>query len=77
MSGLSGPAAYAAIHLGAPGKTGKILVHLCAPCSTSASGARTLSNYVIRQMLTGKAYVNVHTNANTRGETRGQIKRTS
>ena len=73
---LSGPATAAHIHLGAPGKAGKVVVPLCGPCTSGAHGTYTkpLPGTVQTALLAGTAYVNVHTKLNPAGEIRGQFK---
>lgn len=72
--GLTGPAAAAHIHVGPRGKAGPVLAALCAPCKPNARGTVTVHGQAARQaMLSGGAYVNVHTKRNPIGELRGQI----
>ena len=71
---LTGKGLAAHVHLGAPGKAGKIVVPLCAPCTSGAHGAKSISSVAALAMIAGKAYVNVHTAKNPAGEIRGQIK---
>jgi hypothetical protein len=73
FSHLSGPASAAHIHAGARGKPGPVLVPLCGPCSSPASGTATLTADQIKTVTGGGAYVNVHTAKNPNGEIRGQI----
>jgi hypothetical protein len=70
---LSGAASAAHIHGGVRGKPGPVLVPLCGPCTTPASGTATLTADQIKAITTGGAYVNVHTAKNPNGEIRGQI----
>jgi hypothetical protein len=70
---LSGPASAAHIHTGARGTAGPVLIPLCGPCSSPASGTATLTSAQIADMKAGKLYVNVHTAKNPNGEIRGQI----
>jgi mono/diheme cytochrome c family protein len=76
FSRLSGPATAAHIHLGAPGKAGKVVVTLCGPCASGAHGTYTkpIPAAVQTALISGKAYVNVHTKLNPAGEIRGQFK---
>lgn len=74
FSGLTGPALQAHIHLGKPGKSGNVLVPLCAPCANGARGTAKITKKVIEALESGSAYVNVHTKKNLPGEIRGQIK---
>jgi cytochrome c2 len=71
---LTGPGLAAHIHLGAPGKSGKIVVPLCAPCTSGAHGTKNVPAAGIQAMVAGRAYVNVHTKLNPAGEIRGNIK---
>jgi hypothetical protein len=71
---LTGPALAAHIHLGTPGKSGKIVVPLCGPCRSGRGGTKAVSAAAATAMIAGKAYVNVHTKANPGGEIRGTVK---
>jgi hypothetical protein len=71
---LSGGATASHVHLGAPGKPGKVVVPLCAPCASGAHGTKTVPAAAAQAMISGKAYVNVHTKKNPAGEIRGNIK---
>lgn len=73
FSGLTGAASGAHIHLGASKNNGTVLVPLCVPCASGASGTVTLNADQLQALLTGKVYVNVHTAINPRGEIRGQL----
>jgi hypothetical protein len=72
---LSGPATQAHVHMGARGKSGNVLIPLCAPCRTGATGTATVTAAEKQALLTGKTYVNVHTAKNPLGEIRGQVTR--
>jgi hypothetical protein len=74
FSGLTGPAMAAHIHMGKPGTSGPVVVPLCGPCKSGASGTTTISKKIIQALETGDAYVNVHTAKNPGGEIRGPIK---
>jgi hypothetical protein len=71
---LTGPALAAHVHLGAPGKAGKVVVPLCGPCRSGRGGTRAVTAVAAAAMMAGKAYVNVHTKANPNGEIRGTVK---
>ena len=73
FTGLSGPAAAAHIHIGAPGKAGDVGLALCGPCTSGARGEAKLDAKVTDALASGNAYVNIHTKANAGGEVRGQI----
>ena len=72
---LSGSATAAHIHSGVKGKAGPVLIPLCGPCASGASGTATVTSAQVADMAAGKDYVNVHTNKNGNGEIRGQIKK--
>jgi hypothetical protein len=73
FSRLTGRATAAHIHRGARGRSGPVIVSLCAPCRSGASGRATLSPSVLQALEAGTAYVNVHTRRNPAGEIRSQI----
>ena len=73
FSGLTGPAGAAHIHTGVPGQSGPVVVPLCGPCESPASGTANVDATVLEALQTGGAYVNVHTAANAPGEIRGQL----
>lgn len=74
FSGLTGPATAAHIHTGARGVAGPVVVPLCGPCTSPASGTATVTDpAVLAAIQNGGAYVNVHTNTNRAGEIRGQL----
>jgi plastocyanin len=72
-SKLTGAAIAAHIHLGRPGRAGRILIPLCAPCRPGASGTTNVPAAALPLVLTGGTYVNVHTRRNPNGEIRGQL----
>jgi CHRD domain len=72
---LSGSATTSHIHTGAKGKSGPVLIPLCGPCTSPASGTATVTSAQVTDMAAGKDYVNVHTAKNPNGEIRGQIKK--
>jgi hypothetical protein len=73
FSKLTGRAAAAHIHRGARGKSGPVIVALCAPCKNGARGRATVSASVLNTLELGRGYVNIHTGKNPAGEVRGQI----
>jgi hypothetical protein len=73
FSGLTGAASAAHIHLGPKGKAGPVIVPLCGPCKSPATGTVTLKAAVVKQIEAGKTYVNVHTAKFPAGEIRGQL----
>ena len=72
---LSGKAVAAHIHTGRPGKAGGVAVALCGPCKSGVSGKATLTSALVKAILAGGTYVNVHTAKNPNGEIRGQVKK--
>jgi CHRD domain-containing protein len=73
FSRLTGKAVAAHIHRGARGKSGPVIVPLCAPCKSGAHGQATVNTSVLNTLESGRAYVNVHTKKNPAGEIRGQL----
>ncbi len=71
---LTGRATQAHIHLGKRGVAGKVIVALCGPCKSGIRNIITISESAEKAITTGKAYVNVHTARNPKGEIRGQVK---
>ena len=72
---LTGAATAAHIHTGAKGKSGNVLIPLCAPCHSGVSGTATLSAAALNDFKKHLLYVNVHTAKNPAGEIRGQLAR--
>lgn len=70
---LTGKAVAAHIHTGRRGVAGPVIVSLCAPCKSGASGKATVDASVLSALESGRAYVNVHTRKNPAGEIRGQL----
>jgi len=75
---LSGVPTAAHIHIGLPGKQGAILLRLCLPqpCRLAMEGTVAgigAQSSLWKQLVAGKAYVDIHTRRNPRGEIRGQI----
>jgi hypothetical protein len=70
---LTGPANAAHIHTGVRGQSGPVVVPLCGPCQSPASGTATANPGVVEALESGSAYVNVHTAQNGPGEIRGQV----
>jgi hypothetical protein len=73
FSGLTGNAVAAHIHQAATGSPGPVVVPLCGPCQSPATGNANLTDAVIDAIEGGSAYVNVHTPTNAPGEIRGQL----
>jgi hypothetical protein len=73
FSHLTGPATAAHIHAGKKGVPGPVIVPLCGPCTSPASGKGTVTAAQLSKMKSGGTYVNVHTTKNPGGEIRGQI----
>jgi hypothetical protein len=70
---LTGRATAAHIHSGARGKSGPVIVPLCAPCRNGARGRATVDASVLSALESGRTYVNVHTRKHPGGEIRGQL----
>jgi hypothetical protein len=73
FQGLTGPATAAHVHVGATGEPGPVVVPLCGPCESGASGNAALTEDTVNAINAGRAYVNVHTDANRAGEIRAQV----
>lgn len=73
FSRLTGRAFAAHIHRGVRGKSGPVIVPLCAPCRSGAHGRATVDASVLQALESGRTYVNVHTKKNPAGEIRGQL----
>ena len=71
-SGLTGPASAAHFHTGEPGKNGGVALPI-TPNASPFEGSATLTDAQAADLLAGKWYVNVHTEANKGGEIRGQV----
>jgi CHRD domain-containing protein len=72
-SRLTGKALAAHIHLGKPGVAGPVAVPLCGPCVSGVHKTSKLTSRVKAALMSGRAYVNVHTAKNPAGEIRGQV----
>jgi CHRD domain len=73
FSRLTGKALAAHVHLGRPGVAGPVVVPLCGPCGSGVHGTKKVTAKVRSALLSGGAYVNVHTAKNPGGEIRGQV----
>ena len=71
-SSLTGPATAAHFHTGEPGKNGGVALPI-TPNASPFEGSATLTDAQATDLLAGKWYVNVHTEANKGGEIRGQV----
>lgn len=72
-SGLTGPATMAHFHGPAEvGKNAAVVVPFANPAS-GADGSATLTDAQAADLLAGRYYVNVHTDAHKGGEIRGQV----
>jgi hypothetical protein len=71
---LTGAATASHIHSGAKGKAGPVIVALCGPCKSPASGTAHVTAAIAKMLQSGNTYVNVHTGKNPGGEIRGQVK---
>jgi CHRD domain-containing protein len=73
-SGLTGPATAAHFH--GPAESGKnagVAVAIPNAATSPVEGSATLTDTQAADLLDGKYYVNVHTQANPGGEIRGQV----
>jgi hypothetical protein len=77
FSGLTGNAIAAHIHVGAAGVAGPVRVPLCVPCTSGVTGTANITAEVLDAIMTGRAYVNVHTPTNPAGEIRDQVSTTA
>jgi CHRD domain len=73
FSNLTGPGIAAHIHIAEPGKPGPVVVPLCTPCTSGATGTANINATVLDAIQSNRAYVNVHTKTNPAGEIRGQL----
>ena len=70
---LTGPATMAHFHGPAePGKNAPVAVPI-TPATSPSEGSATLTDAQAADLMAGKYYVNVHTEANKGGEIRGQV----
>jgi hypothetical protein len=73
-SGLTGNATAAHFHGPAePGKTAGVVVPVQGSVASPIKGSATLTDAQAADLLAGKWYFNVHTEANKPGEIRGQV----
>jgi hypothetical protein len=72
---LTGFATQAHIHVGRKGKSGNVVIPLCAPCRRGVTGTVTINATVLNDFKKHMLYVNVHTAKNPNGEIRGQLAR--
>lgn len=77
FNSLTGNAIAAHIHTGAVGSPGPVVLALCGPCTSPASGTGALTQAALDAIQAGTAYVNVHTPTNPAGEIRGQLATTA
>lgn len=70
---LTGDAVAAHIHVAARGVAGPVVVPLCAPCTSGATGTANINSTVLEAIQNDRAYVNVHTRTNPAGEIRDQV----
>ena len=73
-SGLTGNATAAHFHGPAdPGKTAGVVVPVQGSVASPIKGTATLTDAQATDLLAGKWYFNIHTEANKPGEIRGQV----
>lgn len=76
FSGLSGPALAAHFHAGETGKNGGVVVPIFVNAAAAKSpfeGSATLTDAQAAELMGGRWYVNIHTDAHKAGEIRGQV----
>jgi hypothetical protein len=73
FSNLTGDATAAHIHIAARGVAGPVVVPLCSPCTSGATGTANINATVLEAIQNDRAYVNVHTRTNPAGEIRDQV----
>ena len=73
FSNLTGDANAAHIHTGTRGQPGPVVVPLCGPCASGATGSAEIDATLLNALQSGGAYVNVHTQTNRAGEIRSQL----
>ncbi|MDO8877407.1 MAG: CHRD domain-containing protein [Pseudolabrys sp.] len=74
-TGLSGVPSAAHFHTGEAGKNGGVAVPIFAGATAKSpfEGEATLTDAQAADLLAGKLYANIHTEANKAGEIRGQL----
>ena len=73
-SGLTGPATAGHFHGPAePGKNAGVVIMITDAKSSSFQGSADLTDAQANDLMTGKWYVNIHTDAHKGGEIRGQL----
>jgi hypothetical protein len=74
FDGLTGPATVAHFHGPAePGKTAGVALLIGQKPTSPVKGTATLTEAQAADLMAGRWYVNVHTEANKPGEVRGQV----
>src|SRR5439155_20015889 len=73
FGGLTGDAIAAHIHIADRGSAGPVVVPLCSPCTSGATGTANINATVLEAIQNDRAYVHVHAEKNPAGEIRGQL----
>lgn len=74
-TGLSGAPTAAHFHAGEAGKNGGVAVPIFTGANAKSpfEGEATLTDAQVADLLAGRLYANIHTDANKAGEIRGQL----
>ncbi len=75
FTGLSGPPTAAHFHAAEAGKNGGVAVPIFAGATAKSpfEGSATLTDPQAADLMAGRWYVNIHTDAHKAGEIRGQV----
>lgn len=71
----SGPVTFTNVQEGTATEHGTVIIFLCGPCKSGASGKTYASPGEVGLLMSGKLFVNLTTKKNPSGEIRGQLKK--